>query len=389
MAVSKHCLEILQMISKHCQLEKQQAFGEKLLNNNKFEQNTIDMLFYLFSPLHHHTIRQLSTDDHGTRLNMFVDYLIKSHDTPDLRYSMLLASLLNKLDNDSPLFSKILAHASLDNLEQMKTLHGAQVYGYYTKALFLSGYHPLASTCLKNICALVTSGNEKIASFFSVLMQLKKDDESTADNQQWEITEITTDNDILCESFGIEKPPFFEQRCFALMLPILLNDFKAKKAQKMENGAHLIAISAGLAKIPRAVMLNKIPSLVGIVLEGLTLSSSSSSSSSCSSSSSSIIEPCLYTVELMIDEAKPIFIEHLSSFIPKLIALTSYTASMKIRIRSLQVLERCTQLPFHEIYPFTQTITSHLQHCLDDRKRLVRQAAVACRNAWFLLNSSE
>jgi DNA repair/transcription protein MET18/MMS19 len=58
---------------------------------------------------------------------------------------------------------------------------------------------------------------------------------------------------------------------------------------------------------------------------------------------------------------------------------------MAVRQRVLRNLTALAALPARTVYPHAPTVLRVLAACLDDRKRLVRQAAVACRNAWFLL----
>ncbi len=61
---------------------------------------------------------------------------------------------------------------------------------------------------------------------------------------------------------------------------------------------------------------------------------------------------------------------------------------MAVRQAALVLLSSLATLPAHKAYPSAPAVLAATLPLLDDHKRLVRAAAVACRNAWFLLRAS-
>ncbi|CAJ0841468.1 15411_t:CDS:10 [Entrophospora sp. SA101] len=78
--------------------------------------------------------------------------------------------------------------------------------------------------------------------------------------------------------------------------------------------------------------------------------------------------------------------DNISSMIPLLLNLTKIKEgnSMKVRISALQCLGLLPdKLAFDILFPFKNKIIRELSFVLDDKKRLVRRAAVDCRSKWF------
>lgn len=58
-----------------------------------------------------------------------------------------------------------------------------------------------------------------------------------------------------------------------------------------------------------------------------------------------------------------------------------------IRIAAINILSSVSAYPAFIILPFSQDVLHGLLPALDDKKRLVRSAAVLTRNQWFLIGS--
>lgn len=69
--------------------------------------------------------------------------------------------------------------------------------------------------------------------------------------------------------------------------------------------------------------------------------------------------------------------------------LVTFKNSMEVRIIACKCLEDLTKFPLFTLVPFKNDVTHELSAVLDDNKRLVRNAAVTARMAWFLLGEKE
>jgi DNA repair/transcription protein MET18/MMS19 len=69
--------------------------------------------------------------------------------------------------------------------------------------------------------------------------------------------------------------------------------------------------------------------------------------------------------------------------------LATFKDSMEVRITACKCLEHLTKFPLFALVPFKNDVTYELSAVLDDNKRLVRNAAVTARMAWFLLGENE
>lgn len=61
------------------------------------------------------------------------------------------------------------------------------------------------------------------------------------------------------------------------------------------------------------------------------------------------------------------------------------SVTQKIRVSALNGIHRIADSPAVTLQPYKQDVLFGLAAPLDDRKRLVRQAAVVARNKWFMV----
>lgn len=88
-------------------------------------------------------------------------------------------------------------------------------------------------------------------------------------------------------------------------------------------------------------------------------------------------------------DKSPYILEHLQHLVKDLLKLTQFKSSMEVRIAACKALENLTKFPLFTLVPYKNDVTHELTIALDDRKRLVRAAAVAARLAWYLLGENE
>ncbi|XP_052903045.1 MMS19 nucleotide excision repair protein [Anopheles moucheti] len=172
-----------------------------------------------------------------------------------------------------------------------------------------------------------------------------------------------------------------------LHLPLLRNLFKQKlfvwimnKLEKrMEQYAvsHLKALAFVLAATPHAVLKMNLSKVGPVLLKCLA-----------QDDDKTILEAL--TIVLRFTRDHDAFIQdHLQTLIPLLLKLTVRESSMKIRIDALECMLYVCKYPTFLLLPFKQSTLLALQKPLDDRKRLVRNAAVATRLQWFVVGSTE
>jgi DNA repair/transcription protein MET18/MMS19 len=80
---------------------------------------------------------------------------------------------------------------------------------------------------------------------------------------------------------------------------------------------------------------------------------------------------------------------HLQRLVKEFLKLSQFKQSMEVRVVACKCLEHLTHFPLFSLVPFKDDVTHELSNALDDPKRLVRNAAVSARLAWFLLGENE
>lgn len=83
------------------------------------------------------------------------------------------------------------------------------------------------------------------------------------------------------------------------------------------------------------------------------------------------------------------FLRYLGHLIPSCVQLSKYKKCMKVRISALSLLHDITKYPTHVLLTHKLDVVLELASALDDHKRLVRNAAVNTRNAWFLVGTGD
>lgn len=76
---------------------------------------------------------------------------------------------------------------------------------------------------------------------------------------------------------------------------------------------------------------------------------------------------------------------HFHHLVPQCLILTQFKSSMNVRITSLNLLYEITKWPAFVLLPLKMDVVLGLSYALNDRKRLVRNAAVRTSNAWYLI----
>uniref|UniRef100_A0A182LWC7 MMS19 nucleotide excision repair protein n=1 Tax=Anopheles culicifacies TaxID=139723 RepID=A0A182LWC7_9DIPT len=168
-----------------------------------------------------------------------------------------------------------------------------------------------------------------------------------------------------------------------LHLPLLRNLFKQKLfvwvMKKLEDkvekyaATHLKALAFVLSATPHAVLKMNMSKVGPVLLRCLA-----------QDDDKTILEAL--TIVLRFTRDLDIFVQdHLQTLIPLLLKLTVRESSMKIRINALECMLYVCKYPTFMLVPYKQSTMLALQKPLDDRKRLVRKAAVATRLQWYVV----
>ncbi|XDV45165.1 hypothetical protein PO909_013302 [Leuciscus waleckii] len=224
---------------------------------------------------------------------------------------------------------------------------------WVAKALLLR-YHPLSTALTDKLFALLSDPElgSQAADGFCVLM--------------------SDSPDVLNRSCHADVRIMYRQRFFAENSSKLVEGFNSAEQEK--KSCYLKALSHIVNNLPREVQLSELPALLPLLLEALSCPDREVQFSTLS---------CMQPVLLEPPEALRNQLEALFS---RMLALTS-SPHMKVRIASIRCVHALSRLPEHVVLPFRARVLKALAVCLDDRKRLVRNEAVAARGQWFLLGS--
>lgn len=72
----------------------------------------------------------------------------------------------------------------------------------------------------------------------------------------------------------------------------------------------------------------------------------------------------------------------LQRLLPSLVQLLTSAPQASVRRAVLEALQSLTALPYEHLHGYRQTALRALRAALDDNKRAVRTAAVACHSSW-------
>ena len=160
------------------------------------------------------------------------------------------------------------------------------------------------------------------------------------------------------------------QKIFSLSKPALVKGFQ----DGTNPSGHLRALICQLPFVPKFALYGEISSILPLLMNGLQASEEKLCYESLS---------CLKDI---LEHEPGQFSSFLSSIIPSWIKIANkQQMSMKTRIKSLECIKAAAKCDDKDRVPLKKDVLKGLIPALDDRKRLVRQAAGAARNAWSIL----
>lgn len=266
-----------------------------------------------------------------------------------------LGGLANKLDPAQ------LADDFLGPHEQ-QIANNPLVFVTVTRALYMRSYHPTASTMLATALDAVASADDdrsgQVTGAFEKVF---------GPTEQTELAVFAADSDCAAH-------PLYKQRLFCQAVPLIRSLFE--QASNNERRSRLLRCAAPLfGSVPRSVLLAELPKFFPLLLHSLDATDQAVSPS--------ILLTAFATLKSI--ENPEFFADNIVALLRRLHPLTTFKASMHVRIEAIKALQRLTILPFSQLYPHQQQIARALELALDDKKRLVRQAASQCRCVWLQL----
>ncbi|KAL6496996.1 hypothetical protein OROGR_028925 [Orobanche gracilis] len=173
--------------------------------------------------------------------------------------------------------------------------------------------------------------------------------------------------------------PLYKQRFFSTIMPILSSLVVKSESSFVRYMLHR-AIAHVVSDTPLTAILDDAKKLVPMLLGCLSTLSKDVSN-----------KEIIYNVLLVISgilverNGQDAALENAPGIVNQLIELTTYAHKMVIRETALQCLVAMSELPHTRIYPLRSKVLLATSKALDDPKRVVRQEAVKCRQAWLQL----
>lgn len=192
---------------------------------------------------------------------------------------------------------------------------------------------------------------------------------------------ISDSETCLNRRFHATIQPLYKQRLFSIVLPILLSsvvkaDSTISRAMLYRAFAHVVSCT------PLSAILSEAKKLIPMLLDGLSMLSEDILNKDI------VYNVLLVLSGIMTDKnGQEAVVENANIIIGRLIELFSYPHMMLIRETAIQCLIAMSELPYARIYPMRTQVLLSISKALNDPKRVVRQEAVRCRQAWASIAS--
>ncbi|XP_071561201.1 MMS19 nucleotide excision repair protein-like isoform X2 [Temnothorax nylanderi] len=345
---------ICQLIIRNLTIEEQRAIVTKyaVALNTKIPETDVTIMMNLFISLRKDINLNINNNTVENLYN-----LATSNCNPDIRQTSckFLSVLLNKMkvsDVDrivSYLEDKISNNLSTDSDIKLKQ-RTVNFQIWMTKALVMRGYAK-SQYFLENLTHLLT--HNEIGQFIG---------------EQYQIL-VSKHEDILITENFCDVKIFYKQRVFEYLLQQNINFASAMRHN------YLIALVHLLEQMPEELLFLHLTELVPLLIESLSLSNEH------------LVLWTLTSFKLLLDTKHDVFSDNLQCVIPRLMQLSTHRI-MGVRIAALECLAHYTSYSTILINPYKQSVLDKLGVLIDDRKRLVRKAAVETRIRWYLVGAS-
>lgn len=169
----------------------------------------------------------------------------------------------------------------------------------------------------------------------------------------------------------------YKQKFFDLVVPKLVEGFNGNDDMKIKSN-YLSALSHILKHTKREIINPHLPSFFPLLLQSLNLMDSEVRLAS------------LNTILSSVGEVSDLITSHISSLIPKLLALAQsdrdHLNTEPVRLAAVNCLHSFAMaLPLQKVVPYQKEVIRELTPVLDDKKRSVRKGAIDARQAYYEL----
>ncbi|CAO3687157.1 unnamed protein product [Umbelopsis ramanniana] len=185
---------------------------------------------------------------------------------------------------------------------------------------------------------------------------------------------IAGESDILLNKQSFAKYSIlYKQRLYNTVIHALIKGINDQSSDIIQQN-HLIALCHILGNVPKQVYIANLTTLFPFLVQSLRIPQTF------------VKLTAIHLMVLTLDQLPLVVKQHIQSIIPSLLELCRIHPgnTIAVRVDALDCLGRLTDgLQAQVLMPFTSTVVKSLSYILDDRKRVVRQAAVDCRALWY------
>ncbi|XP_029667958.1 MMS19 nucleotide excision repair protein homolog [Formica exsecta] len=345
---------VCQLIVRNLTIEEQCTIVAKyaVALNIKTSKTDVTIIMNLFIPLRKDINLNISNDMVENLYNLAINSR-----SPDVKQTSckFLSVLLNKMEMADLsrivpyLEDKINNNLKADNdIELKQNTVNFQIW--ITKAFITRGYGK-SQYFLENLTHLLI--HDEMGQFLS---------------EQYQILVSKYEDTLIEENFCNIKI-FYKQRVFEYLLQQTISFTNSSRQN------YLIALVHLLEQMPEELLFLHLTGLVPLLIESLALSNEY------------LILRTLTSLKLLLDTKHDIFFDNVQCVIPRLMQLSAHRI-MGVRIAALECLAHYAYYPTVLINPYKQVVLDKLGVIIDDRKRLVRKAAVEARIRWFIAGAS-
>ncbi|KAN0138202.1 ARM repeat-containing protein [Lactarius tabidus] len=226
--------------------------------------------------------------------------------------------------------------------------------------------------------ALVIRSHTKALSFVDRLFEL-------FDEIDWDAARAigqvgTVDNVLTKRNHAIIKI-LHAQKYASSILPKIIEGTQ-DSPNKLRQNVHLVALAALIGAMPKAAYVHQLPTLMPLLLRGLSLPDSTLRAG--------VIDTLLSAAQADIDSGAKtegnIITEHAVSLTSIMLqnSAASDIADTRVRVGALKYLAVLPKIvQYSVLHPQKATVLRELAKALDDPKRAVRKEAVHARTSWF------
>ncbi|XP_052249860.1 MMS19 nucleotide excision repair protein homolog isoform X2 [Dreissena polymorpha] len=223
--------------------------------------------------------------------------------------------------------------------------------------------------------ALVLRGHSFVKDFVNMMFNLLGSSDLGHSAAAGFCTLLTDQSDVLTSEMHANIRIMYRQRFFVEYLSSIVSGYQASGPETKQNW--LLALSYLMQGLDKHVLIPELNKIYPLLVQSLLQDD---------------LDLQLVTMETLSDlicSAPEVISKQIDSLIPKLLKMTTYKPSMKVRISALKCLAGLCSLPIPVLVPYKAQVVRALVPVLGDRKRLVRAQAVTARQEWIMFDAED